>query len=85
MNNTEQQDDVLNGLDFVRIHILLKPEQKDYLKKIDSNNMSNAVKTLIENHMKQTKMISFQKYVLYLVLLLCILTFSFLIYPILTG
>ena len=85
MNTVELQDDFLKEIDFIRLSVMLKPVHTDFLKTIDQDNISKALRMVIDGYMKQTKMLAFQKYVLYLVLILCILTFGFLIYPILTG
>jgi hypothetical protein len=58
----ESQDEILGELNFIRMSILLKPAHADYLKKIDVNNASNAVRILIDTFMKQKRMLSFEKY-----------------------
>lgn len=76
MNDIEQQDEVLNDLDFKRIHIILKSEHLDFLKKIDEHNISNAIRVLIDKYMKMTKRQVLEKYLLYTVFILCIFTAS---------
>lgn len=62
MNDIPSQESVLSELNFIRMSILLKPSHADYLKKIDGNNASNAVRILIDTFMKQKKLLSFEKY-----------------------
>lgn len=74
MKDTELQDEVLDGLDFKRIHIILKSEQIDFLKTLDENNISNSIRVLIDRYMKMTKRQIIEKYLLYIVFILCIFT-----------
>lgn len=62
MDDQNSQDELLGELNFVRMSLLLKPAHADFLKKIDSNNASNAIRILIDTFMKQKRMLSFEKY-----------------------
>jgi hypothetical protein len=62
MDNQNSQDDILGELNFIRVHILLKPTHADFLKTIDRDNISKAVRILIDTFMKQKRMLSFEKY-----------------------
>lgn len=73
MNDTNHQDDFLKDMDFERIHILLKPEHKEYLKNIDSTNMSNAIRSLIETHMQQTRLLKIERHALIIMVFLILL------------
>lgn len=62
MNNIDSQEEIIKELDFIRQSIVLKPDHIDYLKTIDKNNISNAVRVLIDSFMKQKRLLSFEKY-----------------------
>jgi len=49
-------------IDFIRIHFQLRQYQIDFLNTIDKDNISRALRILIDKYIKQTKMLSFQKY-----------------------
>lgn len=85
MIDTDQQNEFLKECEFIRVSIMLKPFHMDFLKKIDTDNVNKAVRMIIDGYMKQTKMIVFQKYILYIVFVLCVLIFGFLIYPIINA
>ena len=63
--NESAQDALLKELDFIRVSIMLKPHHADFLKTIDPDNLSKAVRVLIDSYMKQTKIIAFEKYLIY--------------------
>ena len=75
-------DEPLSEIGLIQIHFRLKPDQIDFLKSIDSNNYSNALRTVIDNYRKQTKVMRFDKYLLYLIFFLCIAVLTVLLYPI---
>lgn len=77
----ENQEEFLDDIKLKSVHILLKPEHSDFLKTIDDNNMSNAVRVLIEKYMHQTKMMRFEKYMLYFIFGVCIVIAVSLILP----
>lgn len=62
MNDETSQDEIIGELNFIRVHVLLKPTHADFLKTIDKDNISKAVRTLIDTFMKQKKLLSFEKY-----------------------
>lgn len=64
MNNHEQQDALLRELDFIRVSIMLKPDQADYLHSIDADNMSKAVRIVIDREMNHTKREKLERYLL---------------------
>jgi hypothetical protein len=55
-------DEIYSEFDFIKIHFSLKPEHIDFLKKMDPDNSSKALRILIDNFMKQKRMLSFEKY-----------------------
>ena len=62
MDSEKHQDDVLGEMNFIRMSLLLSPKHADYLKTIDRNNSSNAIRILIDTFMKQKRILSFEKY-----------------------
>ena len=64
VNDTDSQEEVIKELDFIRQSIVLKPDHIDYLKIIDKDNVSNAVRVLIDTFMKQKRLLSFEKYLI---------------------
>ena len=71
MNDT---DDFLKEVDYTRVTILLKNNHKDFLKNIDKNNVSNSIRVIIDRYMKMTKRQIIERYLLYIVFILCIFT-----------
>ena len=81
MNNQQEQEPFLKELDAVRKNFYLKNEHIDYLKTIDPDNDSRAIRLLIERDMKHTKMQKLQQGLLYLVFGMCLITLAILILP----
>jgi len=52
VDNQEQQDKLLLELEFIRTHNMLKPYHVDYLKTIDPDNQSNALRTVIDRDIR---------------------------------
>ena len=77
MNNEPSSE-----IGLIQIHFRLKPEQIDFLKSIDPDNYSKALRTVIDNYRKRTKMMRFDKYLLYLIFFICIAVLIVLLYPI---
>jgi hypothetical protein len=72
VNNTEEQDSLLKDLGFIKVHLLLKPNQIDYLKTIDEER-SKAIRTLIDDYMVQTKRMKLERYLLLMMVSLILL------------
>jgi hypothetical protein len=62
VNDVSSQEEIITGLNFIRQSIVLKPDHIDYLKTIDKDNISNAVRVLIDTFMKHKRLLSFEKY-----------------------
>jgi len=60
------QDELLRELDFIRATIMLKQNHVDYLKTIDEDNLSKAVRTVLDEHIQQTKMMKLERHLLIL-------------------
>ena len=56
----------VNGIqgdsDFVDAHFYIKPFHLDYLKKINPDNVSNALRQVLDKYMKQQRSLHFEKY-----------------------
>ena len=76
-------DESLSDFNLIRMQLRLKPEQIDFLKTIDKDNVSNALRILIDRYIKQTKMMKFDRFLLYFVFLVCIIIFVILLLPVL--
>ena len=50
--------------EFIRIHFQLNQTQIDFLNQIDSDSQSKALRILIDKYMKQTRLLSFEKYLI---------------------
>jgi hypothetical protein len=70
VNNHEQQDILLRELDFVRLSIMIKPDQENYLRTIDSDNMSKAIRIVIDSHMKEERKNKLERHLLLLLVML---------------
>ena len=71
MNDSEEY---LKSTGFKRLHVLITKEHLDFLKTIDENNTSSAIRALIDRYMNMTKRQVLERYLLYIVFILCIFT-----------
>ena len=55
-------ESVSSEIEYIGTSVRLKPEQIDFLKKIDSNSNSNAIRIIIDRYIKQTRIMTFDKY-----------------------
>lgn len=67
MNNN--QDELLHELDYIRQTIMLKKDHVTYLKTIDPDNMSKAVRVVIDNYTKQSKIMKMERHLLFIMVL----------------
>ena len=67
MNNN--QDELLHELDYIRQTIMLKQDHVTYLKTIDPDNMSKAVRVVIDNYTKQSKIMKMERHLLFIMVL----------------
>ena len=74
--NNEKQEEFLRDLEYVRASIILKNVHDDFLKSIKEDNRSEAIGIIIDKYMKMTKRQIIEKYLLYIVFILCIFTAS---------
>jgi hypothetical protein len=59
----EQQEEFLKDYGFIKIHANITPEHDDLLKKIDEER-SKALRILLDNYIKNKRLIKFEKYLM---------------------
>ena len=79
----EDQEKFLNDFDLIQIHLKIQQRHIDFLKTIDPENQSNAIRLVIDKYMKQTKMIIMERYLLWVVFGISIILFVSLVLPLL--
>ena len=48
--------------EYIRVHVQLKQNQIEFIKKIDTDNYSNAIRIIIDRYMIQSRYMNFEKY-----------------------
>jgi hypothetical protein len=61
---------------------MLKGEHVDYLKSVDPDNMSRAVRIVIDRYIKQNKVLRWERYMMYFVFAMCLIILTILLYPV---
>ena len=80
--NTEEQIKFLNDFDFQQIHPQVQQRHIDFLKSIDKDNQSKAVRLVIDTAINQSRRMIFEKYLLYFIFIVCVIVLISLILPI---
>ena len=62
--------------------VMLKGEHVDYLKSVDPDNMSRAVRIVIDRYIKQNKVMRFERIMMYFVFVMCLVILVVLLYPV---
>jgi hypothetical protein len=60
----QQQEEFLKDNNFIRSHFLLTPAHDDLLKQIDPDNKSRALRIVLDNYIKNKRLIKFEKYLM---------------------
>ena len=81
MNNQQEQDTLLKDLNSYRKQFIIREEHLNFLRTIDPDNDSRALRIVIEKAMNHTKIRRLQENLLYLVFAMCIITLALLILP----